>query len=34
MTQNRRGSAMLLEDAVAFAEGQVRQALAERSGSK
>ena len=29
----RRGSAMKLEDAVAFAEGEVRQALAERSGA-
>ena len=30
-TASRRGSAMLLEDAVAFAEVEVRQALAERS---
>ena len=30
-TASQRGSAMLLEDAVAFAEVEVRQALAERS---
>jgi tetratricopeptide (TPR) repeat protein len=30
---SQRGSAMKLEDAVAFAEGQVRQALAGRSGA-